>query len=161
LLEALGPAALAGAAFLYDPAAITGREELGTRSDIPLWGDAYTGGFDLPKAAVFDVDGTLLDSVDLHAIAWHEAMVKFGHDVSFEQARSQIAKGGDKLIPTFLNAAERKDHGEELEKWCSERFKSRFLPLIRPFSRGTRLVAGGARRRAPNRHRVLGEEGRT
>jgi phosphoglycolate phosphatase-like HAD superfamily hydrolase len=92
------------------------------------------GGFDLPKAAIFDLDGTLLDSVDLHAIAWHEAMVKFGHDVSSEQARSQIGKGGDKLIPTFLNAAERKDHGEELEKWRGERFKRRYMPLIRPFS---------------------------
>jgi hypothetical protein len=41
------------------------------------------GGHDLPKAAIFDLDGTLLDSVDLHAIA---PMVKCGHDVSFEQA---------------------------------------------------------------------------
>jgi beta-phosphoglucomutase-like phosphatase (HAD superfamily) len=35
----------------------------------------------MPKAAIFDLDGTLLDSVDLHALAWHEAMKKFGHDV--------------------------------------------------------------------------------
>jgi beta-phosphoglucomutase-like phosphatase (HAD superfamily) len=34
----------------------------------------------MPKAAIFDLDGTLLDSVDLHALAWHEAMRKFGHD---------------------------------------------------------------------------------
>ena len=27
---------------------------------------------DLPKAAIFDLDGTLLDSVDLRAIAWQE-----------------------------------------------------------------------------------------
>ena len=27
-------------------------------------------------------------SVDLHAIAWHEAMLEFGHDVSFERVRS-------------------------------------------------------------------------
>jgi len=46
------------------------------------------------QAAIFDLDGTLLDSVDLHAIAWQEALLKFGHDVSFEQARSQIGKGG-------------------------------------------------------------------
>jgi beta-phosphoglucomutase-like phosphatase (HAD superfamily) len=46
----------------------------------------------LPKAAIFDIDGTLLDSVDLHALAWHEAMAKFGHDVGFEQARGQIAR---------------------------------------------------------------------
>ena len=36
----------------------------------------------MPKAAIFDLDGTLLDSVDLHALAWHEAMKKFGHDVN-------------------------------------------------------------------------------
>lgn len=88
----------------------------------------------MPKAAIFDLDGTLLDSVDLHAIAWHEAMVKFGHDVTFEQARSQIGKGGDKLIPVFLSAEQRKDHGEELDEWRSKRFKSKYLPLIRPFS---------------------------
>jgi phosphoglycolate phosphatase-like HAD superfamily hydrolase len=88
----------------------------------------------LPKAAIFDLDGTLLDSVDLHAIAWHEAMVKFGHDVSFEQARSQIGKGGDKLIPVFLSKDEQRNHGEELDKWRGERFKAKYLPLVRPFS---------------------------
>jgi HAD superfamily hydrolase (TIGR01549 family) len=88
----------------------------------------------MPKAAIFDLDGTLLDSVDLHAIAWHEAMVKFGHDVSFEQARSQIGKGGDKLIPFFLSEDDQRDHGKELEEWRGERFKNKYLPLVRPFS---------------------------
>lgn len=88
----------------------------------------------MPKAAIFDVDGTLLDSVDLHALAWHEAMMKFGHDVSFEQARSQIGKGGDKLIPVFLSAEEQRDHAKEMEAWRGNRFKSKYLPLVRPFS---------------------------
>jgi phosphoglycolate phosphatase-like HAD superfamily hydrolase len=88
----------------------------------------------LPKAAIFDLDGTLLDSVDLHALAWHEAMVQFGHEVTFDQARSQIGKGGDKLIPVFLSAKEQRDHGAELEDWRGKRFKGRYLPLIRPFS---------------------------
>jgi phosphoglycolate phosphatase-like HAD superfamily hydrolase len=88
----------------------------------------------MPKAAVFDLDGTLLDSVDLHALAWHEAMVQFGHDVTFEQIRSQIGKGGDKLIPVFLSADERRDHGKEMEEWRAGRFKSAYLPLVRPFS---------------------------
>jgi len=43
---------------------------------------------ELPKAAIFDLDGTLLDSVDLHALAREEAMVKFGHDVT-GQVRGQ------------------------------------------------------------------------
>src|ERR1700722_19573605 len=88
----------------------------------------------MPKAAIFDLDGTLLDSVDLHALAWHEAMVKFGHDVSFEQARSQIGKGGDKLIPEFLSQDAQRDHGKELEEWRGKRFKAEYLPLVRPFS---------------------------
>jgi HAD superfamily hydrolase (TIGR01549 family) len=89
---------------------------------------------EMPKSAIFDLDGTLLDSVDLHALAWHEAMAKFGHDVTFEQARSQIGKGGDKLIPVFLSADEQRDHGKEMEEWRGERFKTAYLPLVRPFS---------------------------
>jgi phosphoglycolate phosphatase-like HAD superfamily hydrolase len=88
----------------------------------------------MPKAAIFDIDGTLIDSVDLHALAWHEAMVKFGHDVSFEQARGQIGKGGDKLIPHFLTDDAQRDHGKDLEEWRGRRFKSEYLPLVRPFT---------------------------
>ncbi|MBR0950355.1 HAD family hydrolase [Bradyrhizobium canariense] len=88
----------------------------------------------MPKAAIFDVDGTLIDSVDLHALAWHEALVKFGHDVSFEQARGQIGKGGDKLIPHFLTEDAQRHHGKDLEEWRGRRFKSEYLPLVRPFT---------------------------
>src|SRR5690349_2964224 len=86
------------------------------------------------KAAIFDLDGTLIDSVDLHALAWHEAMMRFGHKVSFEEARTQIGKGGDKLLPVFLSEDERRDHGKELEDWRGKRFKTEYLPRLRPFS---------------------------
>ena len=89
---------------------------------------------ELPKAAIFDLDGTLLDSVDFHALAWQEALLRFGHDVSFEKVRGQIGKGGDKLIPVFLSADDQRDHGKELEEWRGKRFKSEYLPLVRPFS---------------------------
>jgi phosphoglycolate phosphatase-like HAD superfamily hydrolase len=88
----------------------------------------------MSTVVIFDLDGTLLDSVDLHALAWHEAFVKFRHSVSFEQARSQIGKGGDKLIPVFLSDEAQRDHGKDLENWRSERFKSAYLPLVRPFA---------------------------
>ena len=94
----------------------------------------------MPRAAIFDVDGTLVDSVDLHASAWQEALVKFGHRVTFEQARSQIGKGGDKLIPVFLSAAEQIDHGDEMEEWRGRRFKSKYLPMVRPFSAVPQLL---------------------
>lgn len=49
--------------------------------------------------AVFDIDGTLLDSVDLRALAWQEAFTAFGHRVPFELSRGQIGKGGDQSLP--------------------------------------------------------------
>ncbi|MDR6303343.1 phosphoglycolate phosphatase-like HAD superfamily hydrolase [Nitrobacter vulgaris] len=88
----------------------------------------------MPKAAIFDLDGTLLDSVDLHALAWQESLVKFGHAVHFENVRSQIGKGGDKLIPVFLSADEQRNYGEELARWRGNHFKDKYLPFIRPFS---------------------------
>src|SRR3978361_1671797 len=86
------------------------------------------------------MDGTLLDSVDLHTIAWLEALLEFGHDVSFEEVRGQIGKGGDKLIPVFLSADDQRDHGKELENWRGKRFTSEHLPLVRPFLGVTDLL---------------------
>ncbi len=88
----------------------------------------------MPNAAIFDVDGTLVDSVDLHAWAWRDALVQFGHEVTFEEARSQIGKGGDQLIPVFLTPAEQEDHGKDMETWRGEHFKAKYLPMVRPFS---------------------------
>jgi HAD superfamily hydrolase (TIGR01509 family) len=86
------------------------------------------------RATIFDIDGTLIDSVDLHALAWYEAFAHFGHDVPIKQVRSQIGKGGDNLLPAYLSAAQIQDHGKELEAWRSEHFKKNYLSLIQPFS---------------------------
>ena len=58
-------------------------------------------------AILFDIDGTLLDSVDLHARAWREAFLAFGKDLPFALVRSQIGKGGDQLLPVFLSPPSR------------------------------------------------------
>ncbi len=42
------------------------------------------------EAAIFDVDGTPIDSVDFHAIAWVEAFAEFGVAAPFEKVRRQI-----------------------------------------------------------------------
>ena len=65
----------------------------------------------LIKAVIFDIDGTLVDSVDLHARAWQETFSHFGHEVAFQDVRSQIGKGGDQLFPVFLNEEELRQQG--------------------------------------------------
>ena len=85
------------------------------------------------EAAIFDVDGTLIDSVDLHARAWQEALAHFGHRVAFEEVRAQIGKGGDQLLPVFLSQDEVSLKGETIEQWRGDLWKSEYLKRVRPF----------------------------
>ncbi len=87
----------------------------------------------MPKAVIFDIDGTLLDSVDLHAQAWQEAFRHFGHEISFDEIRSQIGKGGDQLMPVFLSEREIKEIGKELQDYRGRLFKEKYLSKVKPF----------------------------
>jgi HAD superfamily hydrolase (TIGR01509 family) len=66
--------------------------------------------------------------------------VRFGHDVTLARVRGQIGKGGDQLLPVFLTEAERKYHGHDLEEWRARRFKTEYLPLVKPFSAVPQLL---------------------
>jgi len=85
------------------------------------------------KAVIFDIDGTLVDSVDLHARAWQEAFRHFGREVEFEKVRYQIGKGGDQLMPVFFSAEEIERFGEEMEEFRGEHYKRDYLPRVRAF----------------------------
>jgi HAD superfamily hydrolase (TIGR01549 family) len=87
----------------------------------------------MPESVIFDIDGTLLDSVDLHAQAWQEAFRHFGHDIPFDRIRSQIGKGGDQLMPVFLDKKELEEKGKELQEFRGKLFKQKYLPRVKPF----------------------------
>ncbi|MFN3945985.1 MAG: HAD family hydrolase [Allosphingosinicella sp.] len=84
-------------------------------------------------AVIFDMDGTLIDTNDLHAKAWQEAFRKFGVELEFEEVRAQIGKGGDNLIPTLLPAELVERCRQEIEDHRSELFQRDYLPLAVPF----------------------------
>lgn len=50
------------------------------------------------EGVLLDVDGTLVDSNDAHAEAWVRALRGQGIEVSYEEVRSRIGKGGDKMF---------------------------------------------------------------
>ena len=85
------------------------------------------------RAVIFDIDGTLLDSVDLHAQAWVEAFAHFGVETDAAKVRSQIGKGGDELMPVFLPPERIEREGKEIESYRSDLFKRKYLPEVRPF----------------------------
>jgi len=85
------------------------------------------------RAVIFDVGGTLVDTVDMHADAWQRALREFGKEVRFEDVRAQIGKGADKLMPVFVSEAELEKIGERLEKRRGEIYKSEHLPRVKAF----------------------------
>lgn len=89
----------------------------------------------MPKAVIFDVDGTLIDSVDLHAKAWQDAFAEHGRTIAFDDIRGQIGKGGDQLLPVFLSADEIEASGKQLEERRGAILKERYLPKVQAFPR--------------------------
>jgi beta-phosphoglucomutase-like phosphatase (HAD superfamily) len=87
----------------------------------------------MARVVIFDVDGTLVDTVDLHPRAWREMFEHFGHDIPFADVRCQIGKGGDQLMPVFRSEDEIGRRGEEIEACRGELYQRDHLPKARPF----------------------------
>ncbi|WP_152716837.1 HAD family hydrolase [Microvirga tunisiensis] len=85
------------------------------------------------KAVLFDIDGTLIDSVDLHAKAWVEALKHFGHEIAFQDLRSQIGKGSDQILHGLLPPEVIEQRGEEIKDFRADLFRHRYMPQVRAF----------------------------
>ncbi|WP_210529446.1 HAD family hydrolase [Rubellimicrobium arenae] len=86
-----------------------------------------------PEAVIFDVDGTLVDTVDLHAEAWVEILRRFGVDATFDEIRRQIGKGGDQLLPGLVPPDLLAQKQQEMEDARAELFTRDYLDRAKPF----------------------------
>ncbi|BBA95558.1 putative hydrolase [Actinacidiphila reveromycinica] len=60
-------------------------------------------------AVLFDVDGTLMDTVHLHTVCWWEALRQGGHAVAMTRVHRCVGMGSDHLLDALLG--EDRDHG--------------------------------------------------
>jgi len=79
---------------------------------------------------IFDVDGTLVDSNDQHAMAWVDSLAEAGYDVPFERVRALIGKGGDKVLPELTGESDHSPHGQALSARRSAIFREKYLPRV-------------------------------
>jgi phosphoglycolate phosphatase-like HAD superfamily hydrolase len=93
------------------------------------------------EAVIFDVDGTLVDSVDLHARAWREALAHFGVEAPYGEVRAQIGKGADQLIRALVPEDRLEDVAGPLAAFRARLFRDAYLPQVVAFPAVRRLVA--------------------
>jgi len=92
------------------------------------------------RGALFDVDGTLIDSVDQHASAWRDAFREFGKRVTKDEVRSQVGKGSDQFLPVFLTREEIKRFGKELVERRGKVYLKRYFRTVKPFPKVKELL---------------------
>ena len=78
-------------------------------------------------AALFDIDGTLVDSTYHHALAWYRAFVRLGDSPAMWRIHRTIGMGGDKLVARVAGQEVEDQFGDQLrEMWRQE--YSEFVP---------------------------------
>lgn len=91
------------------------------------------------KAVLFDIDGTLIDSNDAHTQAWMQTLERHGHVVSYEQIRSLIGKGSDKVFAELLDIDSESALAKQITKDRTHLLLNSFMANLNP-TPGARLL---------------------
>jgi HAD superfamily hydrolase (TIGR01509 family) len=90
-------------------------------------------------AALFDVDGTLVDTNYLHAVAWWEAFAYSGHDVPMAAIHQVMGMGSDQLLDALLPGDRDRDADDGIRTAHSAMY-SAYWSRIRPLPHAAELL---------------------
>ena len=85
------------------------------------------------KAIIFDLDGTLVDSVKYHAEAWVKAFQKYGYDFSHETLSQQIGKGSEFIVGELLSSEEAEKLHSDIAGYRKQYYQDNLLEKVKPF----------------------------
>src|SRR5262245_17445954 len=93
-------------------------------------------------AFLFDLDGTLIDSVYQHVVAWREALAKTGIELAVWRIHRQIGMSGGLFVNALFREIGRSVSAEEtlqLQEAHIEAYR-RSLPAVRPLPGARELL---------------------
>jgi len=96
-------------------------------------------------AALFDVDGTLVDSNYLHAVTWWEAFIQAGYQVPMADIHRVIGMGSDQMLDALLPPGRDKDGDARLSSAHSALYGT-YWTRLRPLPGAAELLRACRRR---------------
>ena len=98
---------------------------------------------DSVPAILFDLDGTLIDSVYQHVLAWREALERSGTALSVWRIHRRIGMSGGLLVDALLRETGRqisRSDAKNLQKWHAEAY-AKLVSQVRPLPGAVELLA--------------------
>jgi HAD superfamily hydrolase (TIGR01509 family) len=83
-------------------------------------------------SVIFDVEGTLVDSVQQTIQCWRETLLQFGHDVSIHGLQACSGMDGNMMLERLFPQMS-DDERKVITEAQGQRFENHYLPYIRPF----------------------------
>lgn len=99
----------------------------------------------MADTAIFDVDGTLVDTNYQHALAWSRAFRRYDVSRPLWRIHRGIGMGGDQFVSAVAGWQVEEAHGDDLRKAWAEEF-DQLIGEIRPFEGAHELLAEVKRR---------------
>ena len=88
---------------------------------------------------ILDLDGTLVDTVYQHVLAWRSAFLGVGVDIPAWRIHRAIGIGGDRLVAELAGRAVENAVGDEVRKLHAMRFEDQ-LPHVTPTDGASELL---------------------
>ena len=93
----------------------------------------------MADTAIFDVDGTLVDTNYHHALAWFRALRRYGITRPMWRIHRGIGMGGDQFVPAVAGREVEEAHGDDLRQAWAEEF-DQLIGEIQPFEGAHELL---------------------
>lgn len=110
----------------------------------------------VPDTAIFDIDGTLVDTNYQHALSWYRAFRRFDIIRPLWRLHRGIGMGGDHYVTELGGEDAEREHGDELRQAQTEEF-DKLIEEIQPFEGAKELLQEVKRR---GFHLVLASSGK-
>ena len=93
----------------------------------------------MARAALLDVDGTLIDANYFHAIAWYRGFRRSGITLPLWRIHRHVGMGGDQLVPALVGAETDERLGDEIRGARDEEYE-RLIGEVAPLEGARELI---------------------